>query len=423
MQDSSFALRFAGDVQIKEVQLNSLNGQVANVTAQVVSIEVYEDLFSPFITLSIVLQESVDYINLFPFTGEEFVDLTIVTPTMDTPITGRFYIYKITDRDYTREKEVVYTIKAVSEEFLTDANTKIAKAFSGNIAEIAQKILGKDGYNTKKKVHIEQTSNTTKFVANYWAPSKCLSYVATTSTNASNSPTYLFYENRDGFNFRSIDELLKAKTYHTFIKDNFTRTTEADGVDSVKDPKEDYKRIIDFSIPVLTDYMNDIQNGRMKSRMISHDIVTKKYTVKDYSIKTDKTPTTLLNPNPAYSKYSSSNAASTIIFMPKYYGNFNNFTDVTNHKVYQKRLSFFQNLNKYKANMQVLGRTDYTVGQVVDVYIPKATQLTKEDQDPRDQILSGRYLISAISHSITRTNHTCNLEIIKNSVLTDLSKG
>lgn len=423
MQNSSSSLRFAGDVQIKEVQLNSLNGQVANVTAQVVSIEIYEDLFSPFITLSIVLQESVDYINLFPFTGEEFVDLTIVTPTMDTPITGRFYIYKITDRDYTREKEVVYAIKAVSEEFLTDANTKITKAFGGNISEIAQRLLGKEGFNTKKKVHIEQTTNTTKFVANFWPPTKCLSFAATTSTNASSSPTYLFYENRDGFNFRSIDELLKAKAYHTFVKDNFTRTTEADGVDSVKDPKEDYKRIIDFSIPVLTDYMNDIQNGRMKSRMISHDLVTKKYTVKDYSIKTDKTPTTLLNPNPAYSKYSSSNAASTILFMPKHYGNFNNFTDVTNHKVYQKRLSFFQNLNKYKANMQVLGRTDYTVGQVVDVYIPKATQLTKEDQDPRDQILSGRYLVSAISHVITRQNHTCNLEIIKNSVLTDLSKG
>lgn len=423
MQDSSFALRFAGDVQIKEVQLNSLNGQVANVTGQVLSIEVYEDLFSPFITLSIVLQESVDYINLFPFVGEEFVDINIVTPTMDKPITGRFYIYKITDRDYTKEKEVVYTIKAVSEEFLTDANSKITKAFSGNIAEIAQKVLGKDGFNTKKKVHIEQTSNTTKFIANYWSPSKCLSYAATGSINASKSPTYLFYENRDGFNFRSIDELIKANTYHTFIKDNYTRTTESDGVDSVKDPKEDYKRIIDFSVPVLTDYMNDIQNGRMKSRMISHDLVTKKYTVKDYSIKNDKVPTTLLNPNPAYSKYSTSNAASTILFMPKHYGSHNNFTDVTNHKNYQKRLSFFQNLNKYKANMQVLGRTDYTVGQVVDVYIPKATQLTKQDQDPRDQILSGRYLVSAISHSITKTNHTCNLEIIKNSVLTDLSKG
>lgn len=423
MQDSSSSLRFAGDVQIKEVQLNSLNGQVANVTGQVVSIEVYEDLFSPFISLSIVLQESVDYINLFPFTGEEFVDLTLVTPSMDTPITGRFYIYKITDREYTKEKEVVYAIKAISEEFLTDANSKVTKSFSGNVAEIAQRLLGKDGLNTKKKVHIEKTLNTTKFVANFWPPSKCLSYAATSSTSATSSPTYLFYENRDGFNFRSVDELLKAQTHHKFIKDNYSRTPEADGVDSIKDPKEDYKRIIEFSVPVLTDYMNDIQNGRMKSRMISHDIVTKKYSVLDYSVKTDKIPSTLLNPNPAYSKYTSANAASTILTMPKHYANFNNFTDTTSHKLYQRRLSFFQNLNKYKVNMQVLGRTDYTVGQIVDVYVPKATQLSKQDEDPRDMMLSGRYLVSAISHIITRKNHVCNFEIIKNSVLSDLSKG
>ena len=84
-------------------------------------------------------------------------------------------------------------------------------------------------------------------------------------------------------------------------------------------------------------------------------------------------------------------------------------------------MSFFQGLNKYKVNIEVLGRTDYTVGQVVELYIPKATQITKEDPDPRDMILSGNYLVSAISHVINRENHTCNIELIKNSVLVNLS--
>ena len=67
MQSSLSNIRFAGDVQIIEVQINSLNGQIANVTAQVELIEIFEDLFSPFITVSIVMRESIDYINLFPF--------------------------------------------------------------------------------------------------------------------------------------------------------------------------------------------------------------------------------------------------------------------------------------------------------------------------------------------------------------------
>jgi hypothetical protein len=423
MQSSNDSLRFAGDVRLSEVQLNSLNGQVANVINQVELIEIYEDLFSSFTTISVVLRESVDYINLFPFIGEEFLDINIVTPTMDKPIKGRFYIYKITDRLYTKEREVMYTIKAISEEFLTDINTKISKAFGGNVSEIASSLLGKDGINTRKNVNIEKTSNKTKFTSNFWTPTKCLNYAASTAVNLRGNPSYLFYENRDGLNFRSIDELLKQQVYHKFSKDNYTRTLRDDeSTNSVKDPKEDYRKILEMEIPVVTDYLKDIQGGQLKSRIISHDMVTKKYTVKDYSIKKDTNPSTFINGTPTYSKYATANNASTMIFMPKHYGSFNNFSDVTNHKTTQKRISFFQNIERYKVLINVFGRTDYTPGQIIELFVPKATQIVGTDTDPRDLVLSGKYLISAISHSINRTNHTCNIELIKNSILTDLTK-
>ena len=414
------SLKFAGDVQIREVQLNSLNGTAANVTNQVSMIEIYEDMFSPFTTMTIVLRESVDYINIFPFVGEEFVDIDIVTPSLNVPIKGRFYVYKITDREYTKEREVVYALKCISSDFLVDANKKISKTYDGKVNELAFSIIGKNGLATTKKINIEPTSNSTKFVANFWSPVKCLNHLCENALSVNYSPSYLFYENRDGLNFRSINEILKSQPSHKFVKDNYTRTTLASGA-STKDPQEDFKRILDISVPVLTDYMNDIQSGRIKSRLVTHDITTKKYTVKDYSIKKDPKPDTLLNPNPAYSKYTIANAQSAQMLMPKYYGNFNNYGDTTSFKFQQKRISFFQNLSKYKVNLQVYGRTDYTVGRIIDLYLPKATQITKDDQDPRDKILSGKYLISAISHTITRENHTCNMEIVKNSVLVNLS--
>ena len=197
---------------------------------------------------------------------------------------------------------------------------------------------------------------------------------------------------------------------------------QGESVNSVRDPQEDYKRIIEISIPVLTDYIEEIQSGRLKSRLVTHDIVTKQYVVKDYSVKKDtENPSTLLNPFPGYSKYATSNSASTTVVMSKYYGNFSKFGDVTNASTIQKRMSFFKNLEKYKVNVQALGRTDYTVGQIVELNIPRVTQITKEDLE-KDPIISGRYLISAISHMITKENHMCNFELIKNSVLTNLSR-
>jgi hypothetical protein len=422
MQNNS-TLRFAGDVLLRNVEIRSLNGQIANITNQVESIEVYEDLFSSFISASIVLRESVDYINLFPFIGEEFVNLDIVTPSLEIPIKGRFYIYKIADRMYTREREVVYTIKCISEEFLTDSNTRISKGYNGKLGLIAAYILEKDGFNTQKKVNIEDSSNTTRFTANYWSPTRCLNYAAAAAFNKTENPSFLFYENRDGFNFRSIDELLKFDTYHKFTKDNYTRELQSEeSTKSKQDPTEDYKRILEFNVPVLTDYMKEVQSGHIKSRIISHDLVTKRYSIKNYSIKEDPKTNTLLNPTPGYSKYAISNFASTQIVVPKHYQNFNNYGDVTNYKIAQKRLAFFSQLEKYKITIQVNGRTDYTVGQIVDLNIPKTTQITKEDRETRDLILSGRYLVSAVNHTITREKHICNMELIKNSILTDLTK-
>lgn len=423
MQNSSSTLKFAGDVSIKEIQLNSLNGQVADITNQVISIEIYEDLFSPFISLSIVVRESLDYLNLFPFNGEEFVDLSIDTPSFNKPISGRFYVYKMTDRLYTKDREVVYTIKAISEEYYTDVNTKISKAYSGNLTDAAAMLLGNDGLKTKKKTNIEKTLNKTKLLCNFWSPTKCLNELATSAVSTTQSPSYLFFENREGFNFRSIDSMLNANTYQSFTKDNYSRTKREDGVDSVNDPAEDYKRILEVDIPVVNNYMDDVEGGRLKSRLISYDIVTKKYKVKDYSLKKDKIQQSLLNPAPSYSKYSKSNAAGSQFVMPRYYGNFTNFSDTTNYSIVQRRMSFFQNLNKFRINIEVYGRTDYTIGQVYDITLPKVAQIIKGDTETRDAMLSGRYLVAAISHTINKENHICKMELIKNSVLVDLNRA
>lgn len=417
------SLKFAGDVRINEARLTALNGQSALITNQILSIEIYEDIFSPLITMNVVVKESVDFLNLFPFCGEEYLTLDIETPTLEVPIKAIFYVYKIADRIYTNEREVAYSLKCSSVEFLTDANTKITRAFNGNIIDSIQYLVGKDGLNTTKPMIAERTINSTKFVANFWSPIKCISYLSSHAINSNDSPTYLFYENRDGFNFRSINEILAQAPIQNFIKDNYSRTEtlSPNSIRSYTDIQQDYRRILDLQIPVVTDYIESIQSGQLKSRLITHDLVTKKYSVKEYSVKTDPKQSNLLNTNPLYSKYAIGNSSSSILVMPKHYTLHNNFTDTTNSKTVQKRLSFFKNLEKFKVVIDVIGRTDYTVGRVVNLDIPRVSQITKEDTDYRDKMVSGRYLVSAITHVINRENHVCKMELIKNSVITNLS--
>jgi hypothetical protein len=63
----------------------------------------------------------LDLINLFPFIGEEYVELDITTPALkDSSIKGKYYIYKLTDRELLGDRSVIYQLHFVSVEAVAD---------------------------------------------------------------------------------------------------------------------------------------------------------------------------------------------------------------------------------------------------------------------------------------------------------------
>ena len=98
---SADILRFAGDVKVENVTITSMvSGLSFNVTNQVVTIEFFEDMFSPFMTGALILRESFDFANTLPIVGQEILDITVSTPTLEDSggkISGKFYIYNQAD--------------------------------------------------------------------------------------------------------------------------------------------------------------------------------------------------------------------------------------------------------------------------------------------------------------------------------------
>jgi hypothetical protein len=79
----------------------------------------------------------------------------------------------------------------------------------------------------------------------------------------------------------------------------------------------------------------------------------------------------------------------------------------------------------FKVTIKVKGRTDYTVGQVVylDINTPSPAQNDDTPEDLVDQMFSGNYLVAAINHYIDREMHECTMELIKDSLIFDLTTG
>jgi hypothetical protein len=423
---SSTVLRFAGDVSIDKVKIITPTGFYQDITAQVINVQFYEDIFSPFLSGSLIIKESFDLINLFPFIGEEYVELEVTTPTLSNfSIKGKYYIYKLTNREMIGERSVAYQLHFISLESISDLNKKNSRVFADKVSNLVEPFILDDtiGMESDKKFFIEETSNNIKYISNFWSPVKNIMYLTEHALNKNNSPSYVFFENRDGFYFISLESLYSNPVvYQEFVYDSYTRDDLPNGK-SARNITEDYKRILEISIPVGFDYIDRIQSGMLSSKLTTFDPIKKTYSSRNYTMFQKFEQQKHLNPYPINSNKSIFRANSRLFNQSKMYGNFNGFGDVTNSRFTQERVSLMKLAESNKLNITVPGRVDYTVGQKIKVTLNRFEPISKRESDIQDKMFSGYYVIAAINHYVDREKHECLMEVIKESSLMDMNKG
>ena len=109
---------------------------------------------------------------------------------------------------------------------------------------------------------------------------------------------------------------------------------------------------------------------------------------------------------------------------PKAAQTFLGFEDTTNTDYLQRRLYEIHEKNDFIISIEVAGRLDYTVGQIVFLDVIQVRPIKKDEpkEDIQDKIYSGKYLITAINHCITREKHECSIELAKDSYIKDFSQ-
>jgi hypothetical protein len=422
MENTSQVLRFAGDVNIERINVISNNGTYQDITNQVLSIQIFEDMFSPFITGTIVIKDSLDLVNLFPFVGEESIELRLSTPTLkEGNINSKFYIYKLTNRDMLGDRAVAYEIHFTSTDTIVDLNKSISSTFSGKVSDIAKTLLTdkNTGLQVEKNYVVEETSNKTKYTSNFWSPIKNLYYIADTAVNKNGSPTYMFFENRDGYNFVSFESLTQQPVLQNFVYDNYIRDV-LPGAGNIKNVDEDFKRINTITIPTAFDYISRVREGMFGSRQYTYDISSKKVGSTVFDILDNYSKRKHLNQFSLASTKAVYRYNSNVSWKPKYYSNFSGIGDATNANIVQERRSVLKQIESTKLEIIVPGRFDYTIGKKVNLKLNKVEPISKNDKDIEDKMFSGNYIISAINHYIDRERHECTMELMKDSLTLNL---
>lgn len=410
-------LTSAGDVDIRRLELVGKFSTI-NLGGLFQSIEIYEDIFSPFITGTVTVVESFDLINNLPIIGEEFLFLDITTPGFEKRIEGKFYVYKVSDKTAVRDKLSLYQLQFISVDAIRDTNIRLNNAWSGYCHDIAARLIVSDneGLQTGKKVVIEPSINGIKFVCNNWSPVRTLNYIAEKSVNKDNVSSYLFFENRDGLNFVSLHSLYNQESTQNFIFDNYERT-ETNVGDTVRDVEQDYKRLLTLNIPEGFDFIDRLSKGMFTSNLTSYDMVTKRFKRQYFSYQEQFNKIPHLNKFPLNSTEVISAPDALVYNKIKHTAMHNGFDDVSSTDRFLFRLAALANTQGFKLKVTALGRTDYTVGKVVSVKTYRIESTDDKSNDIVDPTYSGRYLIAAIKHSIDGQNkHQVALELVKDSL-------
>lgn len=419
---SSNTLYNAGDVIVDSVVIVGERSVVQNITEQVVEIEIYESIDDVFMSGHLTINDGISLYSLFPFVGKEIVEINFHTPNFpeECKFSQRFYIHRVSNKE-SSGRVGVYTVYFSSYEYINDSMTKISRAFKGNASQVVETLLGPGYLNTTMPTYIEESKNRVSFVSNFWTPTKCIQYVTKNALNYKGNPSFLFFQNHNGFLFTSLDSLfdkVESHIYQVFAYvDNTLLAQSNDLLTMQKSHTKDYMKILDYKLRTDYDIFDKLYGGFYGGSTVTYNTGLHQYNYveqrplfEDSNHLNKYSPVPLIRPN----------YASNMNYIPTSLQVHDGLYDHTDLTMRVKRDAILSRLRSTEIDIVVNGRCDYTVGQIVSVILPKDRQYVTDEN--RDLIISGNYFVSSIVHNIIRGKHTCVLGLCKDSYLVDINR-
>jgi hypothetical protein len=244
---------------------------------------------------------------------------------------------------------------------------------------------------------IEQTSGIHDLIVPGYRPFEAIQWVTSRSYDASNKFCYFFYENRDGYNFRSYNSLIKQSSYKTLKYE--IKTVDQDPAVN-RDSVDKFKIINDFDI------INSLTNGAFSSRLLSIDLFDQSFEFNEYSINDVESVGNLLNQyKPINQLKNADNRPITQCFdsyfltYVKQPDNSPNRENQLNKWLMQRTLQMAL-MHNFKIEIVIPGDILLKAGDVVEYEFPKFEAGSKEGKS-LDEYRTGKYIVSAINHKFT----------------------
>ncbi len=430
-------LTYPFEYQIQELSLYStLIDKRVNLSEVMGEISIYENIFTNVITGNIVVQEAANMISNFPIVGHEKIDITLFDPQKpDIEIKKTFRVYSLSDINAPRQDINTYIINFISEEYLNNIKTSISRSFPNTtISNMVRKIF-LSSLDSDKDIDVEKTKNNHDIVIPNWKPIDAINWLSKRSVAEKyEGANFLFYETREGFNFKSLESLVDKKSQETYRRQR-TASTDEPARNLVRD--DSGQSIESLRISGSFNLLKNIPIGMYASRMVVHDMIKRKTETIDYDYSKSYPKQMHLENNPDNKKWlleevQGVDAQGTSMLvgettddyttspLSKQYQivRFDGKNDYTERAI-QNRISQMQQMENVKISVTLPGDVKRNVGDIITFDLDSI----QAGERAEDRLYSGKYLVTSLRHSIKDDRHSMIMEVVKDSYFSSLPKG
>jgi len=398
--------RDSSDAVIDYITIRKPDGESIDISNIVGGFEIFEDIYSAGTTARFHMNDGVNFYDKFKISGGEIISIKMYNDydgsrniDADDIYKKEFHVNNVVElAEGPTDRSHLYTIEALSEIYSISSRFKISRHFNDYNHNVVSHICNRLMGIPESKLNIEKTKYVNDFIIPRWSPIKTLDFLSENSiSDSTNGTGYLFFEDKNRFNFVSTESLFKQDTTK-FISQNYLATR------NLATSRDVYQT---YSMSETGDINELSLNGAYGGTLHTVDIATKSTSIQhlDVESKFDKWPH--LNKHALYYPKDINNM--------KYECSFGNTINSDNFKL--QRLAEINKLNNFVFMVKLAGDTRLTIGTKIHVNIPSHLENDFTDESTnKNKFLSGYYLVRAIRHMVSEIGYHMSIELSKDTL-------
>lgn len=408
--------------KIKKLAIVSKIGPI-DVSGLFEELNIYDCIFTPCITGNILINDSIGLTNKLAFDGSEVLVVEMGKTEQDAVFSKSFRIYKQSERKSINLNSEAYLLHFVSDEFILSQQTRVAESFKETYSKVVERILKEYlGVRDDMVGYFEESEGIRNVLIPNKKPFDAIKFCSKRALNKKKSPTFLFFENKLGYNFVTLSSMLASKPVHDI---NFQ-------IKNLADDGKELMGAIKYEVISQFDLNKSIKSGLFAGTFVGFDLTTQSIAVKTTNYDSlfnknehaNKTPNIGVITNKFGVKNTEMYDSRVVVFPMDAFGSESNYIkqndplsidaadDTYNYKL-QRHASITNILNQ-RVKVLMPGNFDLTSGLTANLTVPVRGEKA-EGVNNVDNSLSGKYLIIASRQMITYQKHETIIEVATDS--------